>query len=126
MAKKNAALHGVEARFILGDLRNDMPNEKFDIITSNPPYIPSKDIDTLSPEVRNEPSLALDGGTDGLDLIKHLIFTTTSYLSEGGKMLIEFGYDQKSDIEGLMKETSLSYEILYDYGKNPRALVIYK
>lgn len=128
MAKKNACLHGTEAKFILGDITKDMPNEKFDIITSNPPYIPTKDIDALSDEVKKEPILALDGGIDGLDIIKFLVNDGLSYLNENGKMLIEFGFDQEKEMRALLDGRSdiRSYEILYDYGKNPRCVVIYK
>ncbi len=127
MAKRNADRHGVGARFILGDLRTDIPNEKFDIITVNPPYIPTKDIESLSSEVKKEPTLALDGGLDGLDIIRHLLNSTISYLNDNGKMLIEFGYDQENEMRALLKGANISsYEILYDYGKNPRVAVIYK
>ena len=128
MAKKNAIAHEINAKFILGDITKDMPNEKFDIITSNPPYIPSGDIENLSPEVKKEPLLALDGGLDGLDIIKFLLGEGLSYLNDGGKMLIEFGYDQENAMRSLLDGRSdvKSYEILYDYGKNPRCAVIYK
>lgn len=128
ISKKNARLHGTEAKFILGDITKDMPNEKFDIITSNPPYIPSRDIENLSDEVKKEPILALDGGIDGLDIIKFLVNDGLNYLKENGKMLIEFGFDQEEKIRCLLDERSdiKSYEILYDYGKNPRCVVIYK
>ena len=128
MAKKNADKHGVNAKFILGDILKDLPNEKFDIITSNPPYIPTKDIESLSPEVQNEPILALDGGENGLDIIKFLVNDGLSYLNDNGKMLIEFGYDQEESIRALLdgRTDFKSYEIIYDYGKNPRCVVIYK
>jgi release factor glutamine methyltransferase len=128
MAKKNAQAHKISAKFILGDITKDMPNEKFDIITSNPPYIPTKDIDALSDEVKKEPILALDGGIDGLDIIKFLVNDGLSYLNENGKMLIEFGFDQEKEMRALLEGRSdiRSYEILYDYGKNPRCVVIYK
>ena len=105
-----------------------MPNEQFDIITSNPPYIPSKDIENLSPEVKKEPLLALDGGENGLDIIKFLLGDGLCYLKDGGKMLIEFGFDQEDAMRSLLDGRSdiKSYEILYDYGKNPRCAVIYK
>lgn len=128
MARKNAAHNGIYARFILGDIRKDIPKEKFDIITANPPYIPSSDIGSLSPEVKREPVLALDGGDDGLDFVRCLLSDGISYLNEGGKMLIEFGYDQEKEIRLIASalENISSYEILYDYGGNPRVLVIYK
>lgn len=128
MARKNATHNGVNARFILGDITKDMPNEKFDIITANPPYIPSCDIEGLSEEVKKEPILALDGGDDGLDFVRFLLGYIISYLNDGGKMLIEFGYDQEKEIKSLAHECEniSSYEILYDYGDNPRVLVIYK
>ena len=128
MAKKNASAHGVDARFILGDIRTSLPNEKFDLIISNPPYIKTRDIENLSPEVKKEPALALDGGDDGLDLVRFLINDCPRCLNDGGKMIVEFGYDQENEICELLSQASgfSSYQILYDYGKNPRAFIIYK
>lgn len=128
MAKKNASAHGIDARFILGDIRTSLPNEKFDLIISNPPYIKTRDIESLSPEVKKEPLLALDGGDDGLDLVRFLVSDCTKHLNEGGKMIVEFGYDQENEICALLSSATgfSSYEILYDYGKNPRAFILYK
>jgi len=100
------------------------------MIVSNPPYIPSGDIEELPEEVKKEPRLALDGGNDGLDLIRYLIGEGLSYLCENGVMLIEFGYDQGDIMDTLLREkcdtgSIKSYEILKDYGGNPRACVIY-
>ncbi len=132
MAIKNAQRHNLQNKceFILGDITKDMPKRKFDMIVSNPPYIPSRDIEGLSCEVKKEPSLALDGGEDGLDIIRFLIGNGLSHLKENGSMLIEFGYDQGDIIDTLLCEkrdtgSIKSYEILYDYGKNPRVAVIY-
>ena len=128
IARKNAEAHGVKAEFILGDITKDLPNKKFDLIISNPPYISTSDIENLSPEVKKEPHLALDGGDDGLDLVRFLINDAVNYLNDGGKMIVEFGYDQESQIRALLeaKEGICGFEILYDYGKNPRAFIIYK
>ena len=132
MARKNAELHGLSGKcnLILGDVFKDMPNERFDVIVSNPPYIPSNDIDALSEEVKKEPWLALDGGKDGLDIIRFLISDGLSYLRENGTMLIEFGYDQGTVMDALLREkcdtgSIKSYEILKDYGGNDRVAVIY-
>ncbi len=128
MAKKNASYHKLSPRFILGDITKDLEGEKFDIIVSNPPYIPTKDIESLSPEVKKEPILALDGGNDGLDIIRFLVNDGLDLLNDGGKMLIEFGYDQEKSIEECLKNNAnvSSYEIFYDYGKNPRCVLINK
>ena len=128
MAKKNAQRHNVRARFILGDITKDMCGEKFDVIVSNPPYIPTKDIEKLSPEVKKEPRLALDGGENGLDIIDFLVNDGIDLLNDGGKMLIEFGYDQEKEINECLKNNQKisSYEIFYDYGSNPRCVLIYK
>ena len=133
MAKKNATRHFIfeKVRFILGDICKDMPHEKFDVILSNPPYIPSRDIENLSDEVKKEPLLALDGGEDGLDIIRFLTCDGLCYLNENGKMLIEFGYDQGEIMDTLLdkikKEGKISsYEIIRDYSKNSRLCVIYK
>ncbi len=132
ICKKNAKLHGVaeKCHFILGDVRKTMPQKKFDIIVSNPPYIPTKDIENLPDEVKNEPHLALDGGDDGLDIIRFLIGDGLSYLNENGVMLIEFGYDQGDIMDTLLREkcdteSIKSYEIIKDYGNNPRLCIIY-
>ena len=131
MAIKNAKRHSLENKctFVLGDIRTCLDDKRYDLIVSNPPYIPTRDIDSLSPEVKKEPSLALDGGNDGLDIIRFLIGDGLSYLKDGGYMLIEFGYDQGEIMDSLLRAkldtgSIKSYEILYDYGKNPRVAVI--
>ena len=133
MARKNAIRHGLGDRctLLLGDVTRDMPKTKFDVIASNPPYIPAADIEGLSPEVKKEPRLALDGGEDGLDIIRFLTGDGLDYLAENGVMLIEFGYDQGETMDTLLRQkcdtgSIKSYEILYDYGKNPRVAVIEK
>lgn len=133
MAKKNAIANLVKDKctFLCADITKELPNEKFDMIVSNPPYIPSADIDALSDEVKNEPVLALDGGTDGLDIIRFLLGEGLNYLAENGKMLIEFGYDQGAKIDTLCAKIKAdgkikAYEIIKDYGKNDRCVLITK
>ena len=133
MAKKNVYAHGVEEKsvFLQADVIKYLPDRKFDMILSNPPYIPTKDIENLSKEVKSEPRVALDGGEDGLDIIKRLAFDYTAFLKDGGSMFIEFGYDQGAKMDKLLSEAKLcglisSYEIVKDYGGNDRLAVISK
>lgn len=129
IATANATELGLEKRCTLcqADITRDIPIGRVDMIVSNPPYIPSADIATLDDEVKNEPSLALDGGEDGLDIIRALIERAPSVLNEGGYLLIEFGYDQGDAICAIMdaqleRGAYKSYKIIKDYGKNDRVL----
>lgn len=131
IAKKNAISNTVSSKceFLCGDITKDLPSRKFDMIVSNPPYIPSKDIENLSDEVKKEPILALDGGSDGLDVIRFLIGEGLTYLNENGKMLIEFGFDQGKIMDTLLDEKKKQgkikhYEIIKDYGGNDRVALI--
>ena len=74
----------------------------FDVILSNPPYIPTRDIETLEPEIKQyEPRLALDGGDDGLACISEILHQAPAHLAPGGVLLMETGFDQKSSVEAL-------------------------
>ncbi|MBQ7906640.1 MAG: peptide chain release factor N(5)-glutamine methyltransferase [Clostridia bacterium] len=131
MAMKNANHHGAKCNFINSDIRQLSKDKKYDLITANPPYIPTRDIDTLSCEVKREPALALDGGADGLDIIDFLITDGLSFLKDGGVMLIEFGYDQGKKLDTslgkIQKEGKISsYKIYKDYGGNDRLVLIIK
>lgn len=130
MAKRNARALGVGNRchFVLGDITKSLPDGEYDMIVSNPPYIPSEDIKSLSDEVKNEPMLALDGGNDGLDIVRSLIEKAPRSIKKGGYLLIEFGYDQGAQISSIMEEKLSQgaysfYKIVKDYGGNDRALV---
>ena len=96
LARENLALHNLEDRVVMlhGDLLAlNLP--PIDILVSNPPYIPSPEISTLAPEIRDhEPRLALDGGPDGLSIIERLVEHARDKLSPGGAMFIEIGWDQ--------------------------------
>lgn len=132
MARKNASLLGVSDRCTLAlcDVTRDLPCKRFNMIVSNPPYIPSADIEALGDEVKKEPLLALDGGEDGLDIVVSLIEQAPAHLLENGSLLIEFGYDQGAKIASLMdaqveKGAYSSYKIVKDYGGNDRVLVAF-
>lgn len=110
VARDNAARLGLEGRIELreGDLLAALAaGERFDVIASNPPYIPTADLDGLPPEVRREPRAALDGGPDGLDPLRRLVAGAASHLvSPGGLLALEHGFDQGAAVRALMDATS--------------------
>ena len=115
MARENAEALGVaaRARLTLGDWRQPDWIERlggpFDLLVSNPPYIESRTIDGLMPEVaRHEPRLALDGGTDGLDAYRLIAAAAPRLIVPGGWLLAEGGEGQASDIAGIFAAAGLS------------------
>lgn len=84
-------------------------DNRFDVIVSNPPYIPTKDIDELSEEVRlHDPVLALDGDTDGLKFYKVITKQSVNYLKENGYLCYEIGYNQAEDVRNIMEQCGYS------------------
>ncbi|MDR2490830.1 MAG: peptide chain release factor N(5)-glutamine methyltransferase, partial [Spirochaetaceae bacterium] len=100
-AKQNAAEHSLDVHFIQSDLFQNIGGV-FDILTANPPYIPSAAIGGLAPEVRREPALALDGGPDGLVLIRAIVQQAGAYLSPGGALFMETAPEQINDTAALL------------------------
>lgn len=101
------------------------PDQQFDMIVSNPPYIPRADIETLEPEVRQyEPRLALDGDDDGLACIRHIVNSAKDYLKPGGYLMMEMGFDQKKAVQALFNDYSCyeHVEFFKDYTGNDRVV----
>ena len=106
VARDNAAHLGLEGRMALmrGDWTEGMGDASFDLVVSNPPYIPDGDIAGLDPEVRDhDPHLALSGGADGLDHYRRLAPEVMRVLRPGGRFLLEIGHDQSEAVEALMR-----------------------
>jgi release factor glutamine methyltransferase len=102
VAEENAKNNGVAVRFLLGDLLAPVAEERFEIIVSNPPYVPTTDRATLSVEVREyEPALALFAGGDGLDVYRRLIPAAFDALTPCSFVALEIGYGQSTAVEGL-------------------------
>lgn len=103
-AKENAKRLEADVTFYDGDLFLALPKEEtFDIIVSNPPYIPSLVIDTLMPEVReHEPMTALDGDVDGLKFYRKIIQNATKFLTSRGQLFFEIGCEQANDVTELL------------------------
>lgn len=100
VAKTNAKNNEVENRitFIESNLFENIVNEKYDIIVSNPPYVRKDVIKTLTKEVQKEPKIALDGGYDGLDFYRKITHQSEEYLKFNGYLCFEIGYDQKKEV----------------------------
>ena len=98
---------------------------KYDLIISNPPYIPTKDIKNLSTDIINhEPKSALDGGIDGLDLIKKVIYKSNHLLKKNGLLVIEIGFNQYRKTTDMLKRSKfreISKE--FDYNNNVRCII---
>ena len=123
VAQNNANKLGADVKFLQSDLFENIGNEKFDYIVSNPPYIKTDDIKMLDLEVRdNEPILALDGGNDGLDFYRRIIASAKDYLSENGKLFFEIGYNQAEELKKLMQFDFMDIEVLKDYSGNDRVV----
>ena len=115
VAKENAKLHDVDADWIRGNLFDNI-TEKYDVIVSNPPYIRSREVLNLMPEVQQfEPLEALDGGEDGLDFYRKIVADTHRHLVPGGLLAFEIGYDQGQALTALLKKAGYrNIEILKD------------
>jgi release factor glutamine methyltransferase len=103
VARRNAAkILGIAdaVNFVHADLFN---SAEFSLIVSNPPYVPSEEIPRLSAEVRNEPVIALDGGPDGLDLIRRIVTESPEHLRSGGSLFLEADPAQMPVVTALMK-----------------------
>ena len=120
VAEKNAQniLSGFsgKVRFLESDLFENV-EEMFDVIVSNPPYIPAGDMEGLMPEVRDyEPRIALDGGDDGLVFYRKILEGSRSHLKKGGMLFFEIGYDQGRAVSKMMRETGfLDVQVRKDY-----------
>jgi release factor glutamine methyltransferase len=105
VARRNADRNGVTIEFLAGSLLEPVAGRRFDLIVSNPPYIPSADIALLEPEVRDhEPLGALDGGRDGLDAYRPLIPAALASLNPGGWLLVEVGIGQAAEVAALFRQ----------------------
>jgi len=127
VAKKNSNRLGLNNRskFFTKAL-DDIYGYKFDLIVSNPPYIRTADIKNLSDDVKKfEPKIALDGGKEGLDVIKKVIYKSRTILKKLGLLALEIGYGQYYKVSQILKEQGFREELLVkDYRNNVRCILL--
>jgi release factor glutamine methyltransferase len=123
-AKANSERHKISIRFCQGHLFEALPAElKFHVIVSNPPYIPSAEIKRLPPEVQREPRIALDGGKDGLGIIREIIARAPDYLEPRGTLLLEADPQQmKSISQELEKNRFINIKTYNDLSGSERVI----
>ncbi len=120
----NAERLNAPVRILQGDLFNPVKNEVFDLIISNPPYIPSEECPLLQEEVRFEPSLALDGGKDGLDFYRRIASMSAARLVPGGLLMMELGFGQASAVVNLLAAAGMKkIQIRKDYAGIERMIL---
>ncbi len=123
LARRNAERNGFAERIEVreGDLWGAVAGERFDLIVSNPPYIASTVIPTLSAEVKREPILALDGGADGLAFYDRICAAARVHLEPGGALVVEHGFDQADAVRARFEAAGFQrVTLVQDLGKNPR------
>ena len=125
VARENAQRLGLKADFIQGDLFENVPEKRFDMIISNPPYIETAVIETLMPEVReHEPMQALDGMEDGLFFYRKIVEKAGEFLGKGGWLLFEIGYNQGDAVSNLMTAQGFqNVEVVKDYAGLDRVVL---
>jgi len=133
LARQNSKLHGLDTavNFFCADwlmpLKSEM--QPFDMIISNPPYVPTMVIGRLQPEIyKYEPISALDGGKDGLFCLRHIINTAHLYLNPNGSLLLEIGHDQKNDVRSIIEKCGNYENVVFinDYSGYNRVVRVKK
>jgi len=126
VARQNAAMHRVGDRLeiLLSDVYKDVPAEKFDLIVSNPPYVPISEYAHLQPEVRDhDPKVAVTDGSTGLTIIERIVAGAPGYLLPRGRLLMEIGYGQHDQVKALFDtEHWTSAAFLHDLQGIPRTI----
>jgi release factor glutamine methyltransferase len=123
IARYNAKKNQVRIKFIRSNIFNNLKNRKFDLIVCNPPYVRKN---LIKGSLCYEPVLALDGGKDGLKILKEVISQAPEYLEKQGFFILEFGFDQKAAVKELIEKTCC-YDIIEwirDYGRRWRGVVL--
>lgn len=127
IAKLNAEKNTVWKRmkFIESNMFENISEKFFDAIVSNPPYIETDVIETLSIQVKNEPYMALDGGLDGLKFYRIIADEAWKHIKDDGKLFLEIGYNQKEMVENILKQSGKYCDIYSkkDLGDNDRIVV---
>lgn len=127
-AKENALLNRVEEgiNFVQSNLFSspELSGRSYELIVSNPPYIPADDIKGLQREISYEPRIALDGGSDGLDFYRRIIAEAPQFLKNDGLLIIEMGYNQFSEIENIFDKTGdfKIIDVVKDYNNIDRVI----
>lgn len=121
--ERNARRNGVAVECVLGDVFGEW-KENYDLVLSNPPYIASAVVETLSEEVKREPKMALDGGADGLDFYKRLTSYWKTRINGGGHLAVEIGYDQGESVVALFEQNGFEeIELIKDLSGNNRVII---
>jgi release factor glutamine methyltransferase len=130
IAKQNAIKNNVKINFLHSDLFNndELRTADYELIVSNPPYVPTDELAGLQPEINYEPKIALDGGRDGMDFYRQIITRAPGCLKKEGFLILEIGYNQYEPVRGLFKKSgSLEItEVVKDYSGIDRVIVTKK
>ena len=128
IAQKNSKQNNTNIHFIESNLFENISNNNFDIIVSNPPYIETDEIEKLSKEVKKEPYIALNGGKDGLDFYKSILKQASCYLNYNGYLLLEIGYNQGQAVLNLEHPNLkiITNQPIKDLSGNDRVVIFQK
>ena len=129
IAKKNAIYHGIDAKIkFLNIPLSKYFSKKHDLIVSNPPYVSRREFQCLSEDIKKfEPRIALEGGNDGLDLIKKVIYKTKYILKLNGTLALEIGNKQFREVSKILINNNFKIEFrINDFGNNTRCIIAKK
>jgi len=124
VARSNALEHELDnIRFVKSDWFDGLEGEIFDMVVSNPPYVPDNDEHLDQGDCRFEPRLALAAGEQGLDALKIIIGQAPAHLTDGGRLLVEHGYDQRDRVTDLMRPNAFAdIQVFEDLAGVPRVV----